>query len=183
MTNQTGEVWITSDDDSKILMKEGLYWLYALPEQSFYKVSFKLGSTGGDVDYDLSYCEAEGKACKDTYNSSLLSIGVGASCLILLLVALVISYLCYRCKHHQAAQKKPAVATPPENVQSIEFEPYDELDLSGSNGKKQDHTGLFFYPSGVRFLYLSYIFADPNIFSKALFSTGQQYLRLRSTEK
>ena len=119
MTNRIGEYWVIESNAEKVLQGEHINTSHyaSLPEPSYYKIIFKIGS-GGDVNYDLRYCEAEGKACKyDKMSPLYVSIGVGATCLFILLISGVLSYLfCYR-KRNQVARKQP------ENIELEEFSP------------------------------------------------------------
>ena len=120
MTNRRGEFSIAKTFGEEIILREDFPSTNYLPltEPSFYKILFTTGSSGGDVNYDLRYCEDKGNACKfDKVNPLYLSIGVGASCLIILLISGVLSYFfCYR-KRNQVARKQP------ENIELEEFSP------------------------------------------------------------
>ena len=144
MSNQTGEVWITSDDNSDMLVKKALPPISNTPLHvpSFYKVLFQIVSSGGDVNYDLGYCEAEGNVCKYDMKVIYEGIGAGAACLIILVVSgPLIYFFCYR-KQNQVANEQSAEA--PGNVQIEEFEPYDELELDKPNDNEQRPTGWLF---------------------------------------
>ena len=116
--------------------------LPSMLEPTFTKVVVTLESNGGDIDYDLIYCEANGKICKwdhqvikKGFQIWYLIIGIGTICIVLGGAGALSYYLLYWHKQHSKATKDTDEVKPPENIQTEEFEPYDELELPEQAGQ------------------------------------------------